>query len=472
MVSEGCDAKVDQLCRDAGRLFRLVNQIAAYVREHQGDRTYAPESRAFLEFIESAAKATKEFLEENIGRLCGNNGPSDGRLPARIAFISQIWGRLHNFVEPVVDADTLHIPVSLVALLNRQARALGLQDQPQIAIELASPLNYLQRKHSPLRDLAASLENRLSKKVGFPNGLGIIGLPYSQGPFLFFNCLLFHELGHYYVEQARLVPEIKNRVSGFIKSLSTSGIPAKNYDPDKLFTITRPWFEEVFCDLFAVRLLGPAYTFIFADLFDLVGDLRNEKALQYSRSHPSASIRLKQQIALLRQPETSGGASSWWEWLATARTPLASEIDDVAQKPRAVIPYARDCEGLPIELLDAFESALPQLSSLVTEKLKGRRLALHRFIELSSDFERCLLHAIVPRCVITRNTSPEDEEWCMSLINASYFLQLGNLKSLFELSGRNSSSVEDHAFLRKRLEEWVLKAIGDKLAPELLGLIS
>lgn len=456
---------IDHFLRDAARLYRLVDQVASFVREHQSIRSYPPESRAFLEFVVVAAESTKTFLETRVGGIGASSSGSlpDPRLPARVAFISEIWGKLHNFVKPVADAHTLQIPLALVRLLNRQAQGLGLSDEPVVAIELVSPLNYLQRKHSPLRLLAAALRNRLGTdaEFEFPKGLGIVGLPYSQGPFLFFNCLLYHELGHYYFEQKNLSSELKRRVFQSFKETLAAEIKGGK-DPEQLFKIARPWFEEVFCDLFAVRLLGPAYTFVFAELFDLIGDLRNRKATLFSRSHPSASMRLEQQILLLKEPgDEQDKAQDWWTVLSSGDTPLLSDIEKVARELLPSSPYQRDCEGVPVKLVSAFKESLPAISALVREEMNGRRVPVGCYNRLHMEFSRCLEHAIVPS-----NIEGEEipaEHWCVALINTAYFMQLGGLEKLFRLSRRQESSVRDHALLRKRIEQWTLKAIEDRL---------
>ena len=106
------------------------------------------------------------------------------------------WRFMHAFVKPVLDADTLRLPSSLILGLTARLREIPQFSDTEFVIYHTDDFNYFNVKLSVLKPQA----NRISGLVGgpsFPEKLGLIGIPYSQASSLFMNCLIPHELGHY-----------------------------------------------------------------------------------------------------------------------------------------------------------------------------------------------------------------------------------------------------------------------------------
>ncbi len=405
-----------------------------------------------MEFIVRGAEATRHHLGATLRHATTASEGDVRRLQTSTAILAEIWAKLHNFVKPVADADTLNVPIGLALLLNRAVSGLPDLKQAKIAVELTSPLNYFQRRHDPLRGLAALLQLRLgaSTQLNFPNDLGIIGIPYSQGGLLFLNCLFYHELGHYVVEQRNLTDTLRNEADTRIAEV----LPKLTDDRRrKLAKVIRSWLEEVFCDLFAVRLLGPAYTFVFAELFDLLGDFREQRAALYHGTHPAGTVRLHEQLEILRE-----APCNWDPVLSELQPDLYSQITTLAAKHEEIPP---SCEDVPVEMVRAFRSALPKVRELAKSAANGQSKSPETFLRVREEIVDCLAHGIVPSTVYKGTNA---EEWCVMLINAAYFLQLGDLENLFSIIAKpDKNDVQLHARIRQRIEQWSLKAIEDIL---------
>jgi hypothetical protein len=220
----------------------------------------------------------------------------------------------------------------------------------------------------------------------------------------------------------------------------------------------RPWLEEVFCDLFAVRLLGPAYTFVFAELFDLLGDFRKQRANLYQRTHPAPTVRLHEQLEILREP-----LGNWDHVLSSLQPALYSQITTLAAKHEEIPtePMPLECEDVPAEMVRAFKSALPRIRQLAKDVTNDQKRSPEPFLAMRNEIVDCLEHGIVPS-TIYRGTNAE--EWCVMLINSAYFLQLGDLENLFSIIAKpDKNDVQQHARIRQRIEQWSLKAIEDIL---------
>ena len=220
----------------------------------------------------------------------------------------------------------------------------------------------------------------------------------------------------------------------------------------------RPWLEEVFCDLFGVRLLGPAYTFVFAELFDLLGDFRKQRATLYQRTHPAPTVRLHEQLEILRGP-----LGNWDPVLSSLQPELYSQITTLAAKHEEIPtePMPPECEDVTADMVRAFKSALPKIRQLAKDVTNDKTISSVPFLALRDELVACLEHGVVPSSIYKGANA---EEWCVLLINSAYFLQLGDLGNLFSIIARpDKNDVQLHARIRQRIEQWSLKAIEDIL---------
>jgi len=124
---------------------------------------------------------------------------------------------------------------------------------------------------------------------------------------------MIHEIGHFVYHEMAVKPttpllkfDIKLHKISFEELLSKikRELPRLSKDremklSEKIHTecarIVRNWLMEVFADLFAVRVIGPAYLFAFVELSTLV-DVMDK----YGDNHPSSTLRLRYLLKELR----------------------------------------------------------------------------------------------------------------------------------------------------------------------------
>src|SRR6266404_5456135 len=58
-------------------------------------------------------------------------------------------------------------------------------------------------------------------------------------------------------------------------------------DQLQAFERIRYWTYEIFCDLFAIRLIGPAFSFAALEFFNLLGVMSKSDCVTFSESHPA-----------------------------------------------------------------------------------------------------------------------------------------------------------------------------------------
>src|ERR1035441_3591833 len=141
---------------------------------------------------------------------------------------------------------------------------------------LTPELNYFQSSHTGLKVAATALTRQIPEAT-WEGRVGFVELPYSQGKTFFSNLLLYHEIGHFVFEECyrKDGSEGGTLYDSVYRSLQEAyGEEFPSLPDDKLSASIRcvlSWALEIFCDLFAVRLVGPAFSFASVEMFNLLG---------------------------------------------------------------------------------------------------------------------------------------------------------------------------------------------------------
>lgn len=125
-----------------------------------------------------------------------------------------------------------------------------------------------------------------------------VELPYSQGPSFFANLIIYHELGHYVFERLSEAQPAEPSFTNLARVMEDS---FESQLGKRLTTgstiawakrVLNVWAREIFCDLFAVRFVGPAFTFALIDILSLLGLMREGAEVTFGRraSRVGASI--------------------------------------------------------------------------------------------------------------------------------------------------------------------------------------
>jgi hypothetical protein len=100
------------LRQDAASLQQFVNAIADHCERRNSAAAYLQSSERFFSYIVKLAASTRSFLTQSLESRTDAQDLLD--LRSDISVLRAGWRFLHGFVKPVLDADTLRLPSSLV----------------------------------------------------------------------------------------------------------------------------------------------------------------------------------------------------------------------------------------------------------------------------------------------------------------------------------------------------------------------
>jgi hypothetical protein len=370
------------------------------------------------------------------------------------------WSMLHNFIKPAVDADTLQVPSPLIQWLTRRLNTVMSFKAATFVVFHTSEVNYLHLNTGAIRDLAGQLSSLIPGGKSFPADLGLIGIPYSQASALFLNCLIPHEIGHYaYQETAainQLLPHVASSISSiFIPKLATVTLP----DVQKCFDRIQSWAQELFCDLFAIWMIGPAYSYAYIEIFDLPRVLSPDgKAMdlecEFNVSHPSHIFRLQQQIGLMKQ-------LGWWRHVEKSNSHYSEVLQVIMNVDPSKFGFSPpEKPGLGADTLATFLLLCPHIHDAVTATINGLDSGVLAFEQYQKDIRKYLSRAVVPSSLVRNGVMCHPDP--IAIINAAHGLYLESLDDLINhIKDQDPTSVRARGQWIDRLELWTLKAIED-----------
>jgi hypothetical protein len=448
----------ETLERDAAALFSFVDSICLYCYGDPESPAYIEPSEEFFKYIRRLGDATKAYLNTFRDKM-----PQHPRLykPYRqkLETIRAGWSEFHKLIKPAVDADTLNVPYTLVEALTKRLQQIRELGDTKFAIFHIDEVNYLEVPVSEIQKIANGLRQLIPERPDFPPNLGMIGIPYSQSSALYLNCPISHEMGHFVFEKlglkAKLLPDIGKQLNQI-----TSGDP--NWSKDRLAS----WAEELFCDLFAVWLIGPCYSFSYVELFGLTTTLDPsqtsgfsaiEGSLGFSRSHPADFFRIKQQVLLLKE-------LGWWD-----------EVDAIKSHYTDVLRNAASIDGTQDESPFEFQTteqpngaetlqAFLKLTPLITDLVKGVMKELDSGVRGYKKYSR-MIGLYLKQSVVPSTVFQDDRHWypdTVALLNASMRFYLESLDDLINSIENQKTSLASHrSKWAKRVESLTTKAVED-----------
>src|SRR5579871_3937209 len=128
--------------------------------------------------------------------------------------------------------------------------------------------------------------------------------------------------------------------------------------------------EEIFCDLFAVWMVGPAYTFAYVELLDLanipsVASLPSgpKEHLQFHLRHPAHSCRLAQHMNYLKE--------LGWRHIEGLRTHYIDVLKHAEGVKSTEYNFPSDSQKLAAATLPAFFRLLPTIQDALKAVVSG-----------------------------------------------------------------------------------------------------
>jgi len=419
---------------------------------------FSDESRDFFEHIQKLGDKTLKYLESAPNEILKASRLSSTRRQ-ELLDLRYLWESLHEFLRPALDADSLHLPNSLIAALHDRIHETEEWRTYRFTLFHTAEANYLQLPLGMVGDRA----NDIAALVGaeqFPPGLGHVGIPYSQADGLFLNCTLAHEMAHF-IYQRDISRDTENRIDDALDRM-VEEIGSLDDDGKSLCQrLVGNWVQEVFCDLFAICLIGPAFSFAFSQLVSasmLIGTPNGvpESFYKFSTSHPAEISRFQYHRKLLAK-------LGWWKqvrnWscgpvqvLKTCtqdRSAFSLELDE--DLPEKVVP---------VRLLQCYDEVCNWMIREVPKRVKGCRDGIATFEVQSAVIAAYLQRAIVPSTIIMRGKVIHPKP--VTVINAGYKFLFENLRDLLSsIEKEKPDSIESRSRLTGRLELWILKALED-----------
>jgi hypothetical protein len=450
---------VSDLLRDAASLHRFITSIA---RRRQSEKTHRLATEEFLNYIQDLSESAQRFLQDFTQRVSApSSDPDDLARFDRpcLATIREFWGDLHEFVRPAEDADTLSIPVALIQHLEDEVSKLPGLNRSRLVISHTSELNYVEYPRSDLRFHAQAYDGIVTKGPAFPAKMALIAMPYSQDAALFLNLVICHELGHFAFEELDFERQLSSDIEDALKGLEAY---ASMSEPDLSWCRERLkyWSEEIYCDRFAIGLIGPAFCFAYIELWDIVAtasDADESYLVEFYDTHPSDACRFREHSDQLKKGD-------WWSLLIentkSSYIPLIQRLADI--DPDHYVFASDQKPHLADPVLKAFIKMKPKLADLVDTTFGPR---LRRF---RGDVDKEEIHlvksylsrGVVPSTLIRKRKERFPDP--VALINAAYLFYLESMAELMQrIAGQKEENLCQRSKWAERVESWTLKALED-----------
>jgi hypothetical protein len=450
------------LVRDAASLHQFIGSI--YKRRDEPERTHREATVTFLKYIRDLGENAQSFLQSFIEKDAESpRDPDLARFERQgLTTIRGFWASLHELVRPAEDAHTLSIPGALIDFLEKPLSAIPGLDGCRVVISHTAELNYLQYPRTDLRYHAQTYEAIVQGSPEFPKKLALIAMPYSQGSSLFLNLVICHELGHFAFEELGLEERLSRDIDGALKG-TLAGYENMS-EPDLSWCRERLkyWSEEIYCDRFAIGLIGPAYCFAYIELFDIVGTSDTSDVGEFNDTHPSDACRFWEHADQLRNGD-------WWSLLEEGvRTSYVDLVKKLAAMPESSYLYeSEEKPKLAEPVLAAFLKLKPKVGALVADTFRygPRRFRGDLDREEINLVRTYLGHGVVPSTLVQDRKERFPDP--VALINGAYLFYLESLPELVRrIANQNEHQLSHRSKWTERVEMWTLKAIED------LGLLT
>ena len=466
--------RIEEVRHDAAALHRFIDSIASGCKVAGDYPSYAESSSEFFNYIHSLGEKTKAYLAQFVNGLdpqIAVDDPQDFYDRAQIIRTLRLsWFELHKLVKPALDADTLHVPFPLVDALTARLRMIPGFERVRFAVLHTNQLNYFQIGARSVRDFAAEIATIVPDAPEFPKDLGIIAHPYSQSSSVFLNIALAHEMGHFAFQEGAEADQIKPKIIKALKA-ATDGMTLGHRDPEWCRDRVLDWCEEIYCDLFALWLVGPCFSFSFIELFALSrlasGGVSTPIASEavFKDSHPAMAYRIGEHVRFLMTSELG-----WWERIknksangSNAETnhyvTLMTEAEGL---PRGSFSFQSQFKpGLSKVVLDTFLEVSDEVSQVVKRALSSVPTEVSFFDDQRTAIEKYLSFGVVPSRLVFPDGSVQIPK-TLALLNAANLFYLERLDQLIlRIKGGRPTCLECRALWAERVELWTSKALED-----------
>jgi hypothetical protein len=445
---------VEAARHDATSLYKFIDTVVQPCSS-KSHFSYTKSSEEFFTYIIELGQATKNHVSDLVERLNAHllaSNPADFHRQAReIATLRFSWYRLHKFIKPALDAHTLESPFGLVDFLTQRLRQVKGFDKVCFAVVHTSDLNYFQLQSSFVRQLGEQMSSIISGAPSFPPNLAVVGIPYSQAGSVFLNTALAHEMGHFSFQLRDVKKDLLPLFYSILLRHNTSQF--NSGDIARCTDLVVDWLEEIYCDLFALCLSGPAFSFAFIDLLALS---RNAPSRTCTASHPADALRLRQQARLLQEPSIG-----WWSVIQSSSNHYVKLLaDSLAITDAEFVVQNAVAGGVEAVALQCFLQMIAEPQNAIIETFKDLEVGVAEYAKLKTYIQSFLSHGVVPSRLVVDGvpTTPSG----LTVLNATYFFYLDSLDELLaRISTTKKDCLECRSNWAERVEMWTAKALED-----------
>lgn len=459
----------DHLRREVASLYSFVDSIAQACASAPKSSAYPEPSIRFFDYIAGIAAATQKHVT-GFEAHADDSDEDFEESRAELQTIRAAWRELHRFVRPSTNADTLNQPTALIAALIDRLRLLKGFEQSNFVIFHSDTFDYLQVNPRSTGETLDQLA-RIVDAQRFDRNVGLIGIPNSQGNRLFMNCLIAHEIGEYVFAKRDVEPALAiTSKSAIAKHLGAEFEKLTASQQSGVTQTIVQWAKEVFCDLFAVRFIGPCYSFAYIELFDLpnlldknghkiIDEIYRQPQIRFYRSYPSHPFRIKVQVEALK-------AEGWWDFIKDLDCRSCAVLQALLELDISRFVSVEPTGG---ESRAPFVSALldimPDIRRQVGDATDGLDSGLHEYSQLWKPIAEYVSRGVVPSTLIVKVESGDYVQvhpTSLTLVNAACRCYLVGVDDLMSgITDQDTASPERRAFWMKRIQEWTAKALED-----------
>jgi hypothetical protein len=447
----------EQVRHDASSLYQFVSSITQHCDTRNPAAAYLSSSERFFKYIIELGQATKAYVQDFPG---GRTQPAQFLdLRDDIAALRGSWQFLHLFVKPALDSDTLHLPTSLIQGLIERFREIRGYADTDFAIYHTDLFNYLNVQLNVFKPIADNTATIVGGPK-FPEKLALIGIPYSQSSSLFMNCLIPHEMGHHVFGDKALGAKFRPVIEKELQQLF--GMSLNTLDRSAVTNILVRWAEELFCDVFAVRMVGFCYPFAFIELFDVskaldgAGKLTRAAGMTEFDEYPPHLFRLQQQVAILKKDK-------WWDEIKTVDVHYVHLLKEVDLMKETDFNLSNFGTIDTAKVKAAFLKVVPAIFSELDTITAGLESGLEEWKRVSPKIESYLEHGIVPSNLLEEpGVLKFHAPSLIVLLNSAYKFYVQLLDTLLNhIDGAKVSDISCRSDWAGKVQMWTGKAIED-----------
>jgi hypothetical protein len=270
-------------------------------------------------------------------------------------------------------------------------------------------------------------------------------------------------MGHYVAAKRRFLAHILGEAETSLKITMKEKYPKDKESFQLPFRLAK-WAEELFCDLFAVQLVGPCFAFAYIELYDQLQLLKFDGTLHWERLktgldfyplYPSHPFRVQRQAVMLKN-------SGWWQHIRTMKTRhagLLEQLIDISDDDH------KDANSDKRQQVEAFLAIVPAVVRFLGEVTGNLDDHVHEFGALNSTILEYLENGIVPSTLNVRIGEMVEtgvRPSSVTLVNSGVSFYLERIPTLMNrVAGATIDSTEDRVFWMRKVEGWIAKALED-----------